>query len=99
MGAMHRTTLNLLAAGLCAAIVAAPPALRLNSQSPPPAAVTPAALDPAALQKKVDELLDAHVKVNDFSGTVLLASGGKPLVAKVVECLRAAGWPARRMSA
>jgi CubicO group peptidase (beta-lactamase class C family) len=42
----------------------------------------PAALDRAALEAKVDALLTAHVKVNGFSGTVLLASGGKPLVAK-----------------
>ena len=52
----------------------------------PPAAVMapaqPAALDPAALEKKVDELLRAHMAVNDFHGSVLLASGGKPLVAK-----------------
>lgn len=50
--------------------------------APAPAAAQPAALDPPALQKKVDELLDAHVKVNDFGGAVLLAVGGKPLVSK-----------------
>jgi CubicO group peptidase (beta-lactamase class C family) len=47
-----------------------------------PAAARPAPLDQAALRAKVDELLNAHVTVNDFSGTVLLASGGKPLVMK-----------------
>src|SRR5687767_12379292 len=47
-----------------------------------PAPAKPAALDPAALEKKVDELLRGHMTVNDFHGSVLLASGGKPLVAK-----------------
>ena len=42
----------------------------------------PAGLDSATLEKKVDELLQAHVTVNRFSGSVLLATGGKPLVAK-----------------
>ena len=42
----------------------------------------PAALDPATLEKKIDELMQAHVTMNDFSGTVLLAREGKPLVAK-----------------
>jgi len=45
-------------------------------------AQAPAALDPATFQKKVDELLSAHVKANDFSGTILVASQGKPIVAK-----------------
>lgn len=55
-----------------------------SAQAPTPAA-TPApraALDAAALERKVDELLNAHVTVNDFSGTVLLAEKGQPLVAK-----------------
>ena len=42
----------------------------------------PAALDVATLEKKVDELVDAYMKVNHFSGSLLLARGGKPLVAK-----------------
>ena len=50
--------------------------------APPPPPATPAALDPAAIQNKVDELLDAHVKVNDFGGAVLLAVGGTPVVSK-----------------
>jgi CubicO group peptidase (beta-lactamase class C family) len=51
----------------------------------PQAAVVPAKtapLDAAALEQKVDELLNAHVSVNDFSGTILLAKGGRPLVMK-----------------
>jgi CubicO group peptidase (beta-lactamase class C family) len=55
------------------------------AQTAAPAAVapaTPAALDAAALEQKVDELFQAHAKVNDFHGTVLLAKDGKPLVAK-----------------
>jgi CubicO group peptidase (beta-lactamase class C family) len=42
----------------------------------------PASLDAAALETKVDELLNAQAKVNGFSGVVLLAAGGKPLLAK-----------------
>lgn len=54
------------------------------AQTAPPeqAAAKPAGLNAAALQVKVDELLDAHVKVNHFSGTVLLAEAGTPLVAR-----------------
>src|SRR5688500_17260004 len=51
-----------------------------SAQAPAPA--PRAALDDAAIAKKVDELLAAHVAVNDFSGTVLLAEAGKPIVAK-----------------
>jgi CubicO group peptidase (beta-lactamase class C family)/uncharacterized protein YneR len=60
---------------LCAALLA-------QSAAPVVSGAHPAPLDPAALEKKVDELLDAHAKVNGFSGTVMLASEGKPLVAK-----------------
>ena len=48
--------------------------------APPPA--QPAALDPATLAHKIDELMAGHLKANDFSGTILLARDGKPLVAK-----------------
>jgi CubicO group peptidase (beta-lactamase class C family) len=92
IGTMHHLISRLLAAGLCAALAVAAPTVVLNGQAPPSAAATkpaaavtparPAALDPATLQNKVDELLEAHVRMNDFSGSVLLASGGKPLVAK-----------------
>src|SRR5687768_573239 len=50
-----------------------------------PSAVTPSApapLDRATLEKKIDELVNAHMAVNGFSGSVLLAHEGKPLVAK-----------------
>jgi CubicO group peptidase (beta-lactamase class C family) len=46
------------------------------------APAAPAPLDQAALAKKVDELVNAHMAVNGFSGSVLLARDGKPLVAK-----------------
>src|SRR4029077_10208335 len=36
------------------------------------------------LEKKIDELLVAHAKVNGFTGSVLLASRGEPLVARGV---------------
>ena len=55
------------------------------AQTAVPAAAGPAkaaALDPSALEQKVDELFEAHATVNDFHGTVLLARDGKPLVAK-----------------
>jgi CubicO group peptidase (beta-lactamase class C family) len=42
----------------------------------------PAQLDRQALVAKIDELLNAHVAVNDFSGSILLARQGQPLVAK-----------------
>jgi CubicO group peptidase (beta-lactamase class C family) len=58
------------------------PAPRAQSPAPATAPAKPAALDPATLHQKVDELLNAHVSVNSFSGTVLLAAGGKPLVKK-----------------
>ena len=50
--------------------------------APAPEPAKPAGLDAAALQQKVDELMNAHVRVNDFHGSVLLASGGTPLVSK-----------------
>lgn len=54
----------------------------VSAQAPPPPPAQPAALEAAALANKVDELMDGHVKTNDFSGTVLLAKDGNPLVAK-----------------
>lgn len=50
----------------------------IRAQAP----AAPAALDPATLEQKIDELLAAHNKVNGFSGAILLASQGTPLVAK-----------------
>lgn len=44
--------------------------------------VQPAPLDAATLQRKVDELVDGHMKTTGFSGSVLLAKDGKPLVAR-----------------
>lgn len=60
----------------------------MRAQAPVPQAsaapTQPAALDRAALEKKVDDLLAAHVKVNGFTGSVLLASKGQPVFAKGV---------------
>lgn len=69
------------ALAVCLAMSAGTP-VQAQSAAPAAAPAKPAALDPATLQKKVDELLNAHVAVNDFSGSVLLAARGKPLVAK-----------------
>jgi CubicO group peptidase (beta-lactamase class C family) len=47
-----------------------------------PLPARPAPRDPATIEHRVDELLNAHMKVNRFSGAALIASQGKPLVAK-----------------
>ena len=55
----------------------------LSAQAPPPPApARPAALDAATLASRVDELMAGHVKTHDFSGTILLAKDGTPVVAK-----------------
>src|SRR5688572_24673168 len=83
MAVTHRVTSGLCAAVLSAIVVGAA-SLHFREQSPPAAAVPgrAASLDPATLERRVDELLNAHMKVNRFSGAVLIASQGKPLVAK-----------------
>lgn len=70
-----KTKLLLLIA-MCAAGFTAP----APAQTAAPA--SPAALDAATLERKVDELFNAHAAVSGFSGAVLLASQGKPLVSK-----------------
>lgn len=42
----------------------------------------PAALDRTTLEEKVDELLNVHAAINSFSGTILIAKDGKPVLAK-----------------
>ena len=82
MAVTHRVTSGLFAAMLSAIVVGAA-SLHFREQSPPPAlAGLPAPLDRATLERRVDELLNAHMKVNRFSGAALIASQGKPLVAK-----------------
>jgi CubicO group peptidase (beta-lactamase class C family) len=79
---MTQVSRTLLATGLTLALCVSAPSSR---SAQPPAAVVPAqpaALDRAALEKKLDELLTAHATVNDFSGAALLAKDGKPLFAK-----------------
>ena len=81
-------TLRFVAALALAMTLAGATGFRVHAQAPvppAPAAVVPAppaALDRAALEKKLDELLAAYAKVNDFSGTVLLAGQGQPLFAR-----------------
>jgi CubicO group peptidase (beta-lactamase class C family) len=80
---MHRVFPRLAAVVLIATV--SPAGLLGQAPAPPPAAAGASrsgATDAATLTKKVDELLAAHQKVNDFSGTVLIASQGKPLLAK-----------------
>jgi CubicO group peptidase (beta-lactamase class C family) len=86
---MRHHTSRLAALVLILVTVAIP--IRTSAQNPPAAPVAqqapvtprqPAPLDTATLQKKIDELVDGHMKTNGFSGAVLLAKDGKPLVAK-----------------
>ena len=83
---MHTVITRFFTAALAAALFLFPGDANAQTSASPPAPslapARPAALDPAALTAKVDELLEAHVRVNDFSGTILLAKGGKPLVVK-----------------
>lgn len=57
---------------------AAPPASTASTITP----AKPAPLDPAARAAKIEEYMQGHVKTNGFSGAILLASEGKPLVSK-----------------
>ena len=84
---MGYPTSRLIVAALALVIASFPGAL--PAQNAPPAQtpstvrpMPPAPLDAATLQKKIDELIDGHMKVSGFSGSVLLAKDGKPLVAK-----------------
>jgi len=90
---MHPLPFRLLATALFVVLSisgAVPAALgqvtvKKKPAAPAPAAVTPAepaTLDQATLEKRIDELVNAHMAVNGFSGSVLLAREGKPLVAK-----------------
>jgi CubicO group peptidase (beta-lactamase class C family) len=83
MAIIHRVTSGLCAAVLSAIAVGAA-SLHFREQSPPTETLArrPAPLDRATLERRVDELLNAHMKVNRFSGAVLIASQGTPLVAK-----------------
>jgi CubicO group peptidase (beta-lactamase class C family) len=76
--------MNTLTRTLTAALLAILLSTTAGAQSAAPvtAPAPPAALDPAALEQKVDELLNAHVEVTGFGGAVLLARGGQPLVSK-----------------
>src|SRR5689334_20942103 len=79
MSGMKHTRRMLLGLSLSLTLSAA----WLHGQTLPAAALvvpkTPAPLERAALESKLDELLAAWAKVNGFSGTVLLASKGQPL--------------------
>src|SRR5215203_4224364 len=83
---MHTVLTRLMAAAVAALFVLMPASVHAQAAAPAAqTAIVPAraaALDQAALEQKVDELLKAHVSVNDFSGTILLARDGRPLVMK-----------------
>ena len=84
----HPRNRRFLATSLALALCAGAAAAHLRSQARTAQSgvvpAEPAALDRAALERKIDELLMAHARINDFSGSILLASQGKPLVAKGV---------------
>ncbi len=67
---------------LCAAGFAAAAPAQTSAPAQTVAPARPAALDAATLERKVDELFNGHAAVSGFSGSVLLASQGKPLVSK-----------------
>jgi CubicO group peptidase (beta-lactamase class C family) len=73
---------RLLLIALCAASFAAPADAQTSAPPQAIAPAQPAPLDAATLERKVDELFNGHAAVNGFSGAVLLASHGKPLVSK-----------------
>ncbi|MDQ3489160.1 MAG: serine hydrolase [Acidobacteriota bacterium] len=83
---MHKFVTRCVTAALVAALLFSPaPAYAqaaAPTAAPPTAPAKAAALDAAALEAKVDQLLAAHAKVNEFSGTILLAKDGRPLVMK-----------------
>lgn len=81
MAAMLKAASRILAAVLIA-LVSISAASVMTGQSPASTAARPAPLDRVALEHDVDALLNAHANVNGFSGTVLLARQGTPLVAK-----------------
>ena len=71
---------SLVLSGL--AVYAQTPAAAPPATSAPVAPASPAPLDPSALQAKVDEYMKAQVQTNGFTGSILLASKGTPLVSK-----------------
>lgn len=86
---MHTLVTPFVTAALAAALAVLPVSGQAQApapaQAPPAPVVVPAkaaSLDQAALEQKVHELMQAHQRVNDFTGTVLLAKNGKALVTK-----------------
>src|SRR5215211_4260373 len=84
---MRRRHGPLFTAGVTLLLFAAP-GTAMRAQRPatraPIVPAQPAALEPAVLEKKIDDLLAAHARVNGFSGAVLLASQGRSIFAKGV---------------
>jgi CubicO group peptidase (beta-lactamase class C family) len=57
----------------------------IRQASPPAApadAVRPAAVDPSTAAKRIDDYMQAQAAVNGFSGSILLARDGRPILAK-----------------
>src|ERR671912_82633 len=83
---MFNYVMRLIPAAIAALFLLLPASVYAQAAAPAPVVATgpakAAALDPTTLEQKVDELLRAHASVNGFSGTILLARGGKPLVMK-----------------
>jgi CubicO group peptidase (beta-lactamase class C family) len=80
---MHQLRIILLPVVLLVALGSSTSIARAQPPAPPPdTPAPPAALDAATLEKKVDELVTTHLKAMNFTGALLLAAAGKPLLAK-----------------
>ncbi|HXG54007.1 MAG TPA: serine hydrolase [Vicinamibacterales bacterium] len=86
---MHPFPRVVLAIGLITLVTSGPAGRGLGAQTAAPAAppqvvapAVPAPLDSAALTAKIEEYMLAQVATNSFSGTILLAKQGQPLVSK-----------------
>jgi len=86
---MHPFTRTFRAICLVSLIVSGLAGVRLGAQTTAPGAppqvvapATPAQLDAAALSAKVEQYMQAQVATNSFSGSILLARQGQPLVSK-----------------
>lgn len=67
---------------LLVALLLASPALAHGQSAAPAAPPTPTLAPPAEVAQKVDAYVRAQARVNGFSGTVLLARDGAPIVSK-----------------
>ena len=79
---MKTTVARLVLCLTLAFICVTDPSTRVQAQQAAVEPAKPAALDRAALAAKIEEYMQAQVKANDFTGTILLAQKGNPIVSK-----------------